>query len=476
LFARGWLVNFLVELIIFAWYYAKSSFDLETHILLWSIVQSALIFIVFYIPLWLNILILLFLGWRYSLFTATRRLEKNFRAIKHIDKYEMHFFNGVNGEPGTGKSESCVNLSLANEENNIDELEEQLHMIEMSDPSENWSIFDPTYEYYDKYLHITKYPEHYFFTSLLHEANSMVATAPLAIQDPYKDKCSVILDLDWIRPNVLADVFPFEEYKCLMIDEFDKEWNSHYTTKEVGEDGLYRFAGTAAHWFRRNGKIYAAWQIFSQVPLNIRGNMEKLVRVKERRQKYPFLLGLWLLPFRWLFMTVDDIIIRYESYKPHLAKNTRRKGLRIRKRFDFTFWYAFFRHQMEILTKILNWFDKFRYVVLMCDITDVNGNPTGQMKIPINKQDEEWNGERLYDSTFLSVGYENKHKRSEKFWDRLDVWSSIKPLAEELKKCHSRFINETVFDATGRDAEETNQKPPEYDQSEDINDFPSFDD
>ena len=395
LLARGLLVHFIIELIIFIWYYARSAFDLETHILLWSIIQSAMIFIVFYIPFWINIIIFLYLGWKYSIYTATNRLEKNFRAIKHIDKYEMHFFNGINGEPGTGKSESGVNLALANEENNIDELEEQLHYIEMSHPSENWSIFDPTYIYYDKYLHITKYPEHYFFTSLLHEANSMVATAPLAIQDPYKDKCSVILDLNWIRPNVLAEVFPFEEYKALVIDEFDKEWNSHYSTKEVGEDGLYRFTGTGAHWFRRHGKIYAMWQIFSQVPLNIRGNMEKLIRVRERRQKYPFLLGLWLIPFRWLFMTIDDIIIRYESYKPHLEKNTRRKGLRIRKRFDYTFWYAFFRHQMEKLTKILNWFDKYRYVILMCEITDVNGNPTGQLKIPINRQEEKLNSKRL---------------------------------------------------------------------------------
>lgn len=453
LFFRGWLVNFLVEVLIFIAHYVIASINLVTHKLLSTILQSIVIFIVFEVPIYINIFALLMMFWTFAVRQGENRLESNMSDLKAIDKFEMHFANGIVGEPGTGKTESSVALSLANEENNIDEIEEQLHLIEMSHPKENWAIYDPMYEHYDQYTHVVKYPEHYFFTFLLHESNSMIASAPFAINDPYKEKCSVVLDLDWIRPSVLAETFPFEEYKCLVIDELDKEYNSHYSTKEVGEDGMYRFIGTGAHWFRRNGKVYATWQIFSQVPLNIRGNMEKLVRVRERVHRFPFLLGVFMSPFRWLFMWIDNMIMKYESYKPRLAKHTRRKGLRIRKRYDYTWFYAFLRHHILNLVTVLDWFEKFRYIVLKCEIIDVNGNQIGKMKIPINKQDEEWDGERLYDSTHLSVGYEKKHKRTKNFWDTLKHWSSVKPEAEELKLCHSRFINETVFDTSGRDAE-----------------------
>lgn len=453
LFFRGWLVNFIIEVIIFLLHYVIASINLVAHEVIGTVLKTIVIYILFYVPLWIKLVALLLIVWNWAVRLAENRLERNMSDLKAIDKFEMHFANGIVGEPGTGKTESSVALSLANEENNIDEIEEQLHLIEISYPEENWAVYDPMYKHYDQYTHVVKYPKHYFFTFLLHESNSMIASAPFAINDPYKERCSVVLDLDWIRPSVLAENFPFEEYKCLVIDELDKEYNSHYSTKEVGEDGMYRFIGTGAHWFKRNGKVYATWQIFSQVPLNIRGNMEKLVRVRERVHRFPFLLGVFMSPFRWLFMWIDNMIMKYESYKPRLAKHTRRRGLRIRKRYDYTWFYAFLRHHILNLVTILEWFDKYRYVVLKCETIDVNGNQIGKMKIPINRQDEEWDGDRLYDSTHLSVGYEKKHNRTKNFWDKLAYWSSVKPEADELKLCHSRFINETVFDTTGRDAD-----------------------
>lgn len=450
-FFQGWLFTLLSETGIFFGYYLTSAARLDTHIILFSIIQSILIFFVFDCPFWITVSLLIYLFWRWSFNSAEKKMEKNYQKLKAFEKFETSCFNGINGFSSAGKTESAVALALAAEENYIDEIEEILHGIEIDHPDVNFGELER-----DLVQLVSKYPEYFFFKSLLYEfdpdcpddCRSMIASAPVSIKDPFTgDQCSVILDYNWIRPNVIMKEFPFEEYKVLILDELDKEYNSHYSKEEVGEDGFYRFIGAGPHWFKRHIKVYATWQIESQVPLNVRGNFGLILKIVDRKEKYPFLLGLWMAPFRWLFEFFDSALQKYESYKPRLAKDTRRRGTKVRKRFDYTFFYSLIRRFVLSLSGILEWFSKYRYIVLYYEQNSVDGKTVlGRYKLPINRQDEVWKGSRLYDSTYLSQGYDFKHSRSERFWKKLDRYQSIYPSMSELEKTNMRFINETILE------------------------------
>jgi len=289
------------------------------------------------------------------------------------------------------------------------------------------------------------YPKHYYYYNLLHEKKSFIASAPFGIVDPYADQLSVRLDMDYIRPNVFGDVVPLEEFKILCISELDKEYNSHYNTKDVGEDGTYLFFGTVSHWMKRNGKVYIDYQQPTQVPLNIRGNAETFIRVKDVKLKFPILLSIYRTPFKLAYKVLYKSIDVYEYYQCRLEKWTRRRGKKIRKRYDYTFLYSLFRYGIYFVNKAKKWFDKFNYYVFLVNLEDVEGISIKELKMRVNGQDELWDDKRLYDSTFLSKGYDDKYKKSKKKWKDLSNWSSTTPRSDELKAIHSRFIDKAFF-------------------------------
>ena len=59
-------------------------------------------------------------------------------------------------------------------------------------------------------------------------------------------------------------------------------------------------------------------------------------------------------------------------------------------------------------------------------------------KLFINIIDLSYNGQNLYDSTFLSFAYEQK--KNTEFKD-LDTFTQLAPPIEELEKCNSKFYN-----------------------------------
>jgi hypothetical protein len=435
---KGILLSIIIEFGIFLYYYFLSAFSMSTHILLFSIFKSVVIWITINIPLWLQIIIGFVLFYIISLRQAENKLQSNFDALKVIVKYDTPYITIINGEPGKGKTRTLAAFSCATVEIFIEELEEILRSIEIDYPDVNFSKYELK-ENLHEYLEL--FPDHHYYKSLLVDSGTFIASAPLAIVDPYADELSVRLDLNWLRPNVDSEFSPLEEYKIVSWSELDKEYNSHYSREEVGKDGFHIHMGVSSHYIKRHGKMFLDYAIDTQVPLNVRGASEMFIFIEDTKSGFPFFLGLFRIPFVWCFNFIDTLLTKYESWIFLLAKDTRRKSRKIRKRYDYTAVYAFLRFLIYYLSRVLTWFNKFSYTKMICTLRDVQQNIKGKMKFNINAQDETWKGSRLYDSTFLSKGYEQKKSKNDIPWSKLERWSSLTPGEEELIKVHSRFIN-----------------------------------
>lgn len=450
---QSFLIKAVIELLIFLFYYLMSSINLDLHIIFYHLLKSFFIFLYINIPLWLIIITFLYVIWLYSIHKANQKKQKNHDQLKVFTKYDLPFFTIINGKPSVGKTRLLVQLALACEENYIDEVEETLNQIEISHPEVNFAeVID------NHYRHITEYPEHYEYYRYMKRKTSWIISGPLSVIDPYTDSLSHVLDFNYIRPNIPGFKAVLEKYTVILLSELDKEYNSHYTMKDVGEDGLHVTFGVGSHWLERKAKIIADYQIVTQLPLNIRGNSELFLYVEETKYKMPLLLNLFSLPFKWLYSIIQSITLNYESYKLKLVKHSMRESKRIRKRKDYTFLYSVFRFTMYYLSKIINYFHNYSYMKFYVLITDKDNNTISRIKLNVNCFDEQWRGSRLYDSTFLSEAYKEKSELIRSRWDNVPVWSSLTPSRDELSKINSRFIDK-AFDLNTH-----NQGERKYDQ------------
>jgi hypothetical protein len=231
-----------------------------------------------------------------------------------------------------------------------------------------------------------------------------------------------------------------------MVSELDKEYNSHGSRIEVNEDGVHITFGTISHWIHRKGKVFADYQIITQVPLRLRGNAEKFIYIERVKYKMPFLLNLYSVPFKVIYAWMDQVLIKYKYYKLRLTKDSLRKSKRIRKRYDYTFLYSFFRYSVYYLERILQWFSKYLYLKFYVSFTDRDGKKLSSAKVYVNNIDEQYQGSRLYDDVFLARSYEEKKAealklKNQSVWDKLGTWSSLHPSKEELLSINSRFIH-----------------------------------
>ena len=439
-FTQGILMNLLIEGVLFIIHYFKAAFEIQSHIFLFDIFRSTIIFIILEIPPMLLATIIFFLVYFYSLSRAEAKLEKNFYDFKAFTRFETHTFTIVVGRPSKGKTRLMTQLSLATEETWIDAIEEDLHEIEMSRPDVNWGEIER-----DSFQHKKNFPDHYQLKQYLLKDCSMIASAPFAIMDPYSDEPTIMLKSKYLKPNAEDFQAVLDKRKVFVFSELDKEYNSHYSREEVGDDGMYITFGTMSHWTERESKFFIDYQQTAQVPLNLRGNADKFIVVQDTRHRFPFLLSIFKLPFELVYGLLKSLIDAYESRKPRLARNTRRRGQKIRKRHDYTLFYSMIRYAIYYVSRVLTWFHKYGYIIFICDLADKEDVKVGSIKLRVNYQDETWRGSRLYDSTFLSQGYQYEKSKHDLRWEDLQRFSSIYPSPEELRELDYRFVNKSFF-------------------------------
>ena len=434
LLANGYLYRFATEALIFIITYLRDMINLETYLTIFTILKF-LFLITYpklkYIPTYIWIPLILILIFLRAISRANYKLKKNHERLKAFAKDELTQSTFINGPPGTGKTLLNVSLTLASEENFIEELEKNLL----------------DYELNYKYLNFAKvrrnpqnYPEHKDYITyykLLNNRKSL-NISNYAIYSPLFEDFSKIFNFEYMRVNKPTDTYPLEEYITISISEFDKEYNSHDNKKEVGEDGAATFFSTISHNLKRHVKIFVDYQLKDQVPLRIRGNAEYFITIKKRDKKYPILLYLYYLPFKLIYKLLRQLIKRYELKKKPISKHSNRTSIGTYKRNDMTLLYVTLRNTAHLFKRICDWFDSFYYFKLTT-ILSQEGEENGIVKkLCINIRDLTHNGSNLYDSTFLSYAYEQKKNKA--FKD-LDTFTSLTPSIEELAKCSSRFYD-----------------------------------
>ncbi|WP_162151050.1 hypothetical protein [Haploplasma modicum] len=446
LFSKGVVYQVLVEIIIFLVTYISAVFRFETYIAIMDIAKAILIFLLPYIESLSKgtiIVILIFIIFIRAFNRANYKLKKNHERLKIFAKDRLTQTTFINGAPGVGKTLLNVSLSLASEENFIDELELMMHEYQAKHPYLNFAnirtkdIDQEHQEYIDIY------------NFLLNRSSYLISN--FAIYSPYFDEYSKIFDFNFMRKNIKSDIYALEEYTIISISELDKEYNSHDDMKIVGADGAATFFSTVSHDLKRTAKIFCDYQLKDQVPLRIRGNSEYFLTVKSRKKKYPVLLYLYYYPFILMDKLVSRLIFKYETKRKTINKNTKRKSLSKYKRNDYTLVYGILRSLQFQLNKIKNFFDKYWYFRITSILSEEDGGKGKSVAININLCDLKLDDQQLYDSTFLSHAYEQK--KNTKFKD-LDKFTSITPSIEELTKCNSRFYNKI----NGIKNEETEKK------------------
>lgn len=432
--ANGFMYRFLVEFLIFFITYVIRMINLETYIIIFQIVQTLFTFIypkLKYIPLWIWIPTLILVIFLNVIARSNYKLRKNHQRLKDFAKDELTQTTFINGPPGTGKTLLNVSLTLASEENYIEELEKKLLDYEM--------------QY--KYLNFAKvranpheFPEHqeYINTYYLLNSRGTFIISNYAIYSPLYNEYSKIFNFDYMRVNIPTYVYPLEEYIVISISEFDKEYNSHDDKKAVGEEGAATFFSTVSHNLKRHTKIFVDYQLKDQVPLRIRGNSEYFITIKKREKKYPILLMLYYLPFKLTYKVLRYYIKKYELRKRNISRKSMRKGQALYKRNDLTLPYVILRSLASSLKRVCDWFDSFYYFKLSTLVSQEGDVKGIKKKLCINIRDLSYNNQNLYDSTFLSYAYEQK--KNTEFKD-LPTFTRLTPPIEELDQCNSKFYN-----------------------------------
>lgn len=434
LLSNGFIFTLIIEIILFLIVYIIHVLNMEVYKPILSIIKAFIIFIyphLITLSKFAIVIIITFATLVKAFKSANKRLERNHIRLKRFANEELTQTTFINGPPGVGKTLLNVSLSLASEENIIDELECLLSDYQANYPKVNFAEIRKQ----TKNCNHQEYIE--IFNKLINRKSLLISN--YAIYSPYYYDYSKIFDFNFIRKNIPSKVYALEEHTVISLSELDKEYNSHDDMKQLGVDGAATFFSTVSHDLKRTVKIFCDYQLKDQVPLRIRGNSEYFLKVKKRKKQYPFLLYIYYLPFIQADKVVRSLINKYEKRKTKLNKKTKRKGVGSYKRNDYTFIYAILRSIEYKLKKIKEFFNRYSYFKLTCELSEEDQvTKAKKVNLYLNVTDLEIDNTKLYDSTFLSYAY--KQKKNTEF-SSLDKFTSLTPTTEELNKCNSRFYN-----------------------------------
>jgi len=502
----GVVPTFLVELGLTLISYITYTIHLESYKLIFNIFKWIILFIAksFENHPFISWCVFLYLIFLFIKATALSKLLKMHERFKMFIKCETATVNIWNGAPGSHKSNSIVQAMLANTENFIDELEEEVFNFELSYPNFNMSVIKMMADIrYDDYMTKDKVKElikecsddflvnmyymyryipvdtiyDYFFK--LYYRGSFNASS-IGVIDPYNitkyldpDTGEIKeygmthhLDFDSIRFYKKQHTMFHEEYENLCITEFDKEYSSNDTDikKRTTEDGSPAFFAIFSHLVRRHGKCFLDWQDKTQGVRRIRAVAGFFAKNKRARYSYAFLIKVIRKPIEWLYGINTFMIKLYRGKEVRTAKKWALRHRQFEyKRNDVSLFYLILKYIGFIELKVLMYFEHFGYFKIWTDVTyDDESSEKRSFKYYIPIMNMYHNGISVYESCQFNRFYKDLRDVLDvncKGLKNLSYWSSVDPgAAEYLEKVKQQFYAKIVVAQMKDETEEESEE------------------
>lgn len=418
----------------------------------------------------ITVLLVLFI-WIAFIF-AWKKLNKNWFNFRMMIN-DSATINSIDGEPGSGKTLTNAQATLASTENIQRDFEKELLEYEITHPGINMAKVRLMFDFLflnvkeEKLGKILKYYNGILFDlfrfqsyqdsdilrvyfSLFYRGTSIISFVPML--DPYEDSYSRIGDVQTLRFFKELSALPFEPGITLMYPEIDKEFNSHDHISEIGEDGTHAAFALLSHVLERHGHMFMDAQMKTQLAKRIRGVAGEYYHLEYKKIKMPFLLNMIYKPVLKIYNWLLKLILAYLGEKPKTEKKwtVRRKALRY-KRNNVCFLYQIMKYLGLIFYKMVRHFEKFQYFKIYAKKA-YNDEMTDAMDITynLNVMDFYHKDNKIYNSVQFKQFYDELRsnlavkKGIKQNILLLDKWSSLDVSIAEYSKSHQRLLQQII--------------------------------
>lgn len=475
LLSSGWLIIIFFELSLFMFDYIVGLINLKPDVILSNIFKYLVVQIsdfilnsnrfIFYNTL---LVIIFFIGY----FMAWRKLRINWQKVcKLVDGFGT--ITVINGSPGTGKTLTISQFSLAQEENMIMINEDTISKFEIQHPEINFNyvyLLMKCYfldlkenEFSDivknnpdifidlfKYRYILDSDLSRVFFNLYYRGTSICSS--YSINDPYFDSFTRKADIQSFRLFKKQDSMFHEIDEIITLSEFDKEFNSHDDIKTVGDDGTAAFFSIFSHLSSRTGKVFIDYQDKDQGIRRIRALAHSFIQLENRKVSMPFIFKLFYKLVSKIFNILVNLMHKYKFQKVKTEKYwTVRNKQHVIKKNKIDLLYTIIKYLSFFFYRMIVYFEKFQYFIISGQMAH-NDSFTDPVKIRyrLNVMDFYHNDNEIYRSCQFNKFYADlrdtlsKDRNIKQSLCSMEKWTSLDPDANEYADLHMRFYSKIV--------------------------------
>lgn len=469
LMCSGILPVVVFEGVLFIVDYFMSAITLTSHIMLFSLFKWLIVTLIDFIIYGNKILLVVFCAIIYYLLATNRawkKLRSNWVRFKMLvdDGVTLH---QVEGEPGAGKTLTLSQVGIAQTELMLDSFEKATVEFEINYPTFNFAyirlllrIFyldfaeseigiilktrpNIMFDLCNLHPFINTEISKYMFNSY-YRGTCVVSLIPMT--DPYNDSFTRIGNVQSMRFFKKINELPYEPYMSIIFPEIDKEFNSHDSVKEIGDDGTFAFFALVSHLLERTGSVWFDAQDKDQLAKRIRGIAGKYYHLESKEVKTP----LMLMPvYRFVLTSYNKllkILTTYLGRRPKTEKKwTVRRSATVYKRNNLSFFYQLLKYVALGLNRLVGYLEKFQFFQITGEVsTNDEFKNSRKIKYNLNVMDFEHEGQKIYNSTQFKKFYDDlktilwKEKGLKQNLLLVDKWTSLDPSLLEFAKTGQR--------------------------------------
>lgn len=468
-----WIV---FETILFIVDYFISLINFSSHLMLLSIIKWCVVNLIHFILFGNKIVVVIvftFVYWIIAEKMAFKKCLRNWACFKRLIR-ESATVNALDGEPSAGKTLTLSQASLAATENFIDEYERAMTEFEIQYPSFNFAkvrllmkIFYLDFKEDELKNVISSAPRICFDLFKLYDfINTDVSrvifneyyrgtciVGLMPINDPYFNTYCRLGSVSSMRFYQKMNAFPYEPDMTIIFPEYDKEFNSHDSTKEVGEDGTFAFFALISHLLERHGSVWLDCQDKDQGIKRIRAVAGGYYHLEKRKVCMPISIKILYKPLIWTYNRLLKLILAYLGYRPKTEEKwTSRKKQVVYKRNNLGAIYQILKYVGFVLNSLVGYLERFQYFKIYAEYaTNDEFRNSKQIHYSLNVMDFDHDGNKIYNSTPFKKFYDDmkitlyKEKGLKQNLLMLEKWTSLEPSILEYAKTGLRNYSKIVM-------------------------------